>query len=268
MNRLVRDMRYISLFLHIVKINSINLMMYRTNFFMNIIDSLIWFAITLIFFNTLYGYVENVNGWSIYEIYLLLGTSELLKSFIFVLFINNLPYIPSLVNKGTLDLLLLKPVNSQFIASLRKLDMGNFGNLFPAIALIIYALAHLNVMLHIHQILEYLLFILTGVVLAYSLWIITMTLSIWFTKVDGLHELFLGAMTLFRYPTSFFKGIGKIIFVFVFPIVIVANVPVERLLQVSHETNMLHYFLYVGGFLVFSAVFWKISLKYYQSAGG
>ncbi|MCY8316243.1 ABC-2 family transporter protein [Bacillus vallismortis] len=268
MNRLVHDMRYITLFFHIAKINSINLMMYRTNFFMNIIDSLIWFVITLIFFNTLFGYVENVNGWGIYDIYLLLGTSEILKSLIFVLFINNLPYIPSLVNKGTLDLLLLKPVNSQFIVSLRKLDIGNFGNLFPAIVLVIYALNNLNATLQISQILEYLFFVVTGVVLAYALWFITMTLSIWITKVDGLHELFLGAMTLFRYPTSFFKGIGRIIFVFIFPIVIVANVPVERLLDVSNGTNVYQYFLYVVGFLVCSAVFWRFSLKHYQSAGG
>ncbi|WP_191567430.1 ABC transporter permease [Metabacillus idriensis] len=258
--------RYIKMLIAILKINITNIMMYRVNFFLNILDSVIWFVVTLVFFNSIFSHFGNINGWDINDIYILLGASELIKSLMFTLFINNLPYIPTLVNQGKLDHVLFKPINSQFLVSVRKLDFGNLGNTLPAIFLIIYALIQKDEILNIINGLSFIILLLFGILLAYSIWFILMTLSIWLTKVEGMHELFLGAMTLLRYPASLYKGISRIIFLFLIPIVFVSNIPTYALIGKLEPFNVILLIGYSVGFFVLSICFWKFALKFYQSA--
>ena len=78
--------RYLKMLKAILKINLSNIMMYRVNFFLNILDSVVWFIVTLVFFNSIFDSFGNINGWNTNDIYLLIGTSELIKSWMFTLF--------------------------------------------------------------------------------------------------------------------------------------------------------------------------------------
>ncbi|MED4012955.1 ABC-2 family transporter protein [Priestia aryabhattai] len=257
--------RYLRIWRKIFRINLVNIMMYRANFLLNIVDSVLWFVITLLFFKSIYLYTDSIQGWDINSILLLVGTSELIKSLVFTLFIENLPYISKLVNKGELDGLLLKPVNSQFLVSLRRIDFGNLGNILPSLFLVIYALTKLDIVVDFNFFL-YLILIIFSTILAYSIWMSVMTLSIWFTKVEGLHELFLGAMTLTRYPSSIFKGVGRLIFLFIIPIVLVGNVPASILLNIPQQINVLLFISLTTMYFLFSVFFWRFALKFYNSA--
>ncbi|EJQ32294.1 MULTISPECIES: ABC transporter permease [Bacillus] len=258
--------RYLKMLKAILKINLSNIMMYRVNFFLNILDSVVWFIVTLVFFNSIFDSFGNINGWNTNDIYLLIGTSELIKSLMFTLFINNLPYIPSLVNQGSLDQILFKPINSQFLVSLRKLDLGNLGNCLPAVLLISYALLQKGESVSIVNGFSFLGLLFLGIILSYSLWFILMTLSIWLTKVEGMHELFLGTMTLLRYPSSLYKGISRFVFLFVFPIVIVSNIPTYALIGRLELNDIFVLMGYSIGFFIISIYFWKFALRYYNSA--
>ncbi|MCL1935232.1 MAG: ABC-2 family transporter protein [Defluviitaleaceae bacterium] len=260
--------RYIKLFKAILKINLKNIMVYRANFFLNLVDSLVWFVITIIFFNSIFNILNNINDWNIYEIYILIGISELIKSLIFIFFINNLPYIPTLVNRGTLDYILTKPVNSQFLLSARKLDLGNIGNIVPSIFLIIFAHLQIGQNISVISILYFFILLIFSFLLSYSIWFILMTLSIWFTKVDNAHELFLGVMPLMRYPASIYQGVSRIVFIFVFPIILISNVPAYALLNRFEIFSTLILLVYAIIFFIISIFFWKFALKYYSSAGG
>ncbi|RJG26169.1 ABC transporter permease [Paenibacillus thiaminolyticus] len=258
--------KYLNLFGSFVKINVVKAMTYRANFFLNLLDSVLWFGITLLFFNSIYGYVDEIKGWRIYDIYLLIGTSELIKSVMFTLFINNLPMIPNLVNRSQLDLILIRPVNSQFLISLRNLDFGNFGNIPLAVYLIVYAIINKGEAVSFLDLCSYLGLLLVSIILAYSLWFTIMTLSIWLSKVQGMHELFLGAMTLMRYPSVQYKGVVKFVFTVIFPIVLVSNVPVIALSDVQTYTGLYYFYASTLAYFLFSIFFWRFALRYYQSA--
>ncbi|SFS35758.1 ABC-2 type transport system permease protein [Marininema halotolerans] len=241
-------------------------LMYRANFFLNVLDSIVWFAITLLFFHTIFGQVTTIKGWDFNKLMLLIGTAELVKSMLFVLFIENLAGLPRMVNSGDIDGILLKPINSQFYVSLRRFDFGNFGNILPALFLIGYSCYQIGTPFLSFNTLVYVFLVLCSILLAYAIWFSVMTLSIWLQQIDGMHEFFLSAMTLMRFPQSIYKGIGRLLFVFLIPIVTITNVPVSILLNGVNINHLILFIVSTIFYVLFSIFFWKYSLRWYSSA--
>lgn len=258
--------RHIRLMKRLIKVNLQMIFMYRANFFLNVVDSVVWFSVTLLFFHSIFSHVDTINGWGFYELMLLIGTAEWVKSVLFVLFIENLAGLPRLVNTGEMDGILLKPVNSQFYVSLRRLDFGNLGNAVPALFLIFYSCYQMEIPLLDFNTLAYLLLVMCGVLLAYALWFSIMTLSIWLKQIEGMHEFFLSAMTLMRFPQSIYKGLGRLLFVFLIPVVMVTNVPVSVLLNTANPESLLIFLGLSLFWLWLSHHFWNYALRWYSSA--
>lgn len=253
--------RNINLLRSIIKINLAQFFTYRTEFWLNLIDSLAWFFITISFYKYLYATSALVPGVSLKEIYLIVATSEIIKSLLFTFCINNLAAIPESVRDGTLDGLLLKPINSQVLISFRKINFGNLGSFFPAILLLF---ANSNVFSL--SIINYVILVIFSFVLGYSLWFSLMTLSVWFVQLRELHELFLGILTLNQFPLSVFKVSGKLAYYLFLPVLLTSNMPVLGMLKKSNIALISGYILFSIGMCIFSSIFWKLSIRYYSSA--
>ncbi len=255
------------LFIYFFKINFKKNLSYRANFYLTLIDSICWFVLTLFFYESIYGNISSIAGIEESYIFLIVGTSELIKSLLFTFFIDNLPYIPGKVMAGTLDQYLLYPVDSQFMISFQTIDFGNLANVFPAMVLIAKALRELNISISLVNILAYLFFIAMSFLLGYAIWFIIMTLSVWFTKLDGIHELFLSFLGLSQYPKKVFinKFAPKVMFLFL-PFLLMSTVSSEVLLgNIKSKDSLLLPFFSVL-FFVISKIFWKKSLEHYSSA--
>ena len=55
---------------------------------------------------------------------------------------TNADEFSELVRTGTLDFALLKPIDTQFLVSLRRVDWSSLGNFFFGLVLLVYALLH------------------------------------------------------------------------------------------------------------------------------
>lgn len=240
---------------------------YRTNFYLTLIDSLVWFLLTVTFYESIYGNFDSLIGLNKQEVYLVVGTSELIKSILFTFFIENLPYIPKLMNTGQLDQFVILPVNSQFIVSFQHIDFGNLANVMPAIFLLTISLIKLNVAFSMMGVALYIAYLILSIVLGYSLWFIIMTLSIWFVKLDGIHELFLSLLNITQYPKKVFINsfVPKIFFVLL-PLIMMSNIPVEVLIGKNQFIESVIFIFLTGLMFSFSIIFWRFSLKYYFSA--
>ncbi|UQS85952.1 ABC-2 family transporter protein (plasmid) [Nicoliella spurrieriana] len=243
------------------KINIAKFLIYRTEFFLNLFDNLVWFVITIYFYKYIYASAYSIPGVSIKQIYLIICTSEIIKSLLFTFCINNLAAIPSLVRNGTLDGLLLKPINSQLLVSFREISFGNLAGIVPSIILLM-----INTKFSVINGLLYILLVLFSFVLGYSLWFIIMTISIWLVNLNEIHELFLSLLTLNQFPAKSFKISSKFFYYLFLPIIITTSVPTEALLRSGVSlTDIL--LLSVGSIiaLIASKIFWNISINYYSS---
>jgi len=131
--------RYLSLYSELVKNSVVREMGFKTNFVLWIVVDLLWFLLHLTFFAVLYSHVDRIADWTKWQVILLLSTSHFIQQIFTGLFFNNCVAISEHIRTGRLDFMMLLPVNTRFLVSLRHVDLGAFVNAATAVALMIYA---------------------------------------------------------------------------------------------------------------------------------
>jgi ABC-2 type transport system permease protein len=206
----------------------------------------------------------NFSGWSWYEATIVLGIFTLLQGFSNTFLVPNLNKIVQQVEQGTLDFVLLKPINSQFWLSLRSVSPWGIPDLFFGIILIVFAGTKLNL-----KISDYLFSFIPlsfGAVILYSLWFILGATSIWFVKIYNVTEVLRGLMDAGRYPMEAYPAVYRFFFTFIIPVAFLTTVPAETMLARSP-----HIWIIGSGILALilflaAKYFWQYALRFYTSA--
>src|SRR5436190_4717163 len=131
--------RYTSLYLALWKNSVVREMWFKLNFLLWIVVELLWFGLHLTFIAVVYLHTDRIGDWTKWHVILLLGASHFIQQLFTALFLNNLIAISDHVRTGRLDFLLLLPVNTRFLVSLRQVDLGAFVNAASAVAVMAYA---------------------------------------------------------------------------------------------------------------------------------
>lgn len=257
---------YLKIYKSFIKNTLVREMDYRGNLIAEIMDSILNFGVNITFFEVLYLNVTDIAGWSKIEILILVGVTQLITSLLYILFMNNLPRIQRYIFNGELDYIVLKPCDEQFYVSCRYFYFGGIPNLIFSVLLIYYGMSNLDLEVPVISCIVFMLYIISGIIICYSMWLIIMTFSIFFLKIGQLHELFLSILKFMEYPKGIYSGLVSVILLYVIPLVTVTNVPVEILLgkiDYIHSTYILGLAIL---FILLSRFLWKVSLKWYSSA--
>lgn len=257
---------YMNLYVSFIRNTFARELDYRVNFIGDLVDSLANFLVSIIFFDAIYLNTTLIAGWGKCETLFLVGTAQLITSLLYTLFMNNLPRIQSYVISGDLDYILLKPCDEQFYVSFRYFYFGGMANIVPSVLLILYSIHHIDIEINILKISLFLLFLLSGLAISYSLWLIVMTCAIYFIKINQLHELFISSLKFIEYPGSIYKGFMRILLTYIVPFISIANIPVEYFLNRISFTSSVYIIVIAIIFIGVSRLFWKKSLAWYQSA--
>ena len=259
--------RYLFLYLIFFKNSLIRMMENRFDFIFRAIPTILNLSINLFVISFIFSKIKEISGWNKEELFLLLGTYNIVWGLFFGLFIQNMAKINGYISRGDLDLFLTKPIDSQFyISVVNPIDFGEGATVILGIFLVTRAVNIMNINLNLIQFFTYAVIILSAVVAAYSLWFISLTLSFWIGRVYGLHEAFISFFEINKYPSDIFNGIIRNLFVYFLPLGVMVTFPTKFLL------NRLDPMLIIWGsisgiiFLVTSHIFWNFALKRYSSA--
>jgi ABC-2 type transport system permease protein len=119
-----------------------------------------------------------------------------------------------------------------FMATTRKLDPDSLLNSLVAAAVVIYAAHQLGLDPSAGQIALYALMVLCGVVIHYSILVLSISLAFWLTSAQGIEGLYFTLTEFSRLPRAAFTGIAtQMLFVWLLPVVMVTNVPASLLVQ-------------------------------------
>jgi ABC-2 type transport system permease protein len=218
-------MKYLKLTFVLLKQSLMRELAFRGNFLLAISTNLLWFLISIVFFRAIYLHVASINNWTVEETMLLVAVSESVHLLYKGFSGKSISSIPNLIRSGSLDHLLLKPVDSQFLVSLRRVDYYSLISLIFPFTLLIYSMRMLDVSVYIPHILTFALFLLAGVFVLYCIGLSIVSLAFWLTQVYALYALFQEVFSLSMYPESIFQGATRLFFAFVVPILIIANYP-------------------------------------------
>ncbi len=259
--------RYWSVYTTLLRNSVIREMSFKTNFILWIFVELLWFALQLSFIAVIYSHTDRIGDWTKWEVVLLMGTAHFIQQIFQAFFLTNCVEISELIRTGKLDFMLLLPVNTRFLLSLRKVDLGAFVNAASALVIIGYALHRLGRVPGVWECAGFALCALCGVLIHYSLMFLLTTISFWTVRAQGIVWGYYSLFNISRMPDAAYRGVFKAVFTFVIPMVLVANVPAKVL--VAKLRSPFELLLLVVMMLVCAAaseILWRFSVKRYTSA--
>ena len=258
---------YLRIYAELWKNSVVREMSFKANFLLWIFVELLWFGLQLTFITVIYQHTDRIGDWSKWEVVLLMGASHLIQQIFQAFFLTNCTQISELIRTGKLDFMLLLPISTRFIVSLRQVDLGGFVNGTSAIAVMIYSLRQLGIVPAPLEVFGFAVFVLAGVLIHYSLMFLLASISFWTVRAQGIVWGYYSLFNIARLPDAAFRGFFKSFFTFAIPMILVANVPAKLL--VSKLRSPLEMLLLVCMLLVcvtVSQMGWKFSLRHYTSA--
>jgi ABC-2 type transport system permease protein len=260
--------RYLSLFALQMKAAALLSLQYRVDFFVQLGMSLFWSATALVPLLVLFSQRATVAGWTADEALVVTGFFMALKGILLGAIQPALSNVVEHIRKGTLDFLLLKPVDAQFLLSTSKLDLSRIADVAAGLGLSAYATHAAGARPSLLDIGLSLLVLSCAVTILYALWIMVVSLSFRVVKIDNLSYLILSTFDAARFPASVFRGVLAIIFTFVIPLALMTTYPALALLAKLEAHQVATALLVAAAFLVAARAVWLRSIRFYTGAGG
>jgi ABC-2 type transport system permease protein len=258
--------RYASIYAALWKNSVTREMTFKGNFLLWILVELLWFALQLSFIGVLYLHTDHIGTWTQWQVVLLVGASHFIQELFQAFFLINCTNLSELVRSGKLDFLLLLPVNSRFVVSLRQVDLGAYVNAASAAGVMVYAALQLHLVPTPMQTLGFLVLCVAGVAIHYSLMFLLASISFWTVRAQGIVWGYYNLFNVARLPDDAFHGLFKALFTWVIPMLLVSNVPVRVLAdKLDSSKPVLLLLMSVVCFCV-SEWGWRASLRRYTSA--
>jgi len=277
---------YVTVFFMFLRNSIVRDLSFRSNFWIECVSSLSWVLMNLGFYLLIFSYTDSIGyktGWGTYEFFVFLATTLLVNSLVQMFFMVNIQEFSELIRTGKLDFALLKPIDTQFLVSFEKVNLPSMANFLFGIVLMgvsLYQLTHRAenpVTISLGMVVGYLLFLLCGVAILYSLMIVLAASSIWLGKNSSLYDFWFYITSFSRYPMEIYRASAlgvtlQMIFTFAIPILIVVNVPARILAQpigVDSQDQWIlsgYMILATTGSLMASRWVFRQSLRSYRSA--
>jgi ABC-2 type transport system permease protein len=199
---------------------------------------------------------------------LLIGTHQMISQLFQAFFFVNVANIPELVRTGRLDSLLVLPVDSQFAVSTKQFGLDSIVSAALGGVVVCVALSRLGIIPTPTSILLYVIALAFGVAVHYSIMLGLAAVSFWIVRAQGLVYGYFNFLNIARYPDVIFPWLFRIVFGWIIPVVIIANIPARLLIKSLGQPFPLMLHLVIASTIVFwlSRVFWRFALRHYSSA--
>ena len=261
--------RYLSLWYSIFKYSLSRDMEYKTNFIGSLFVDSIYYITWYYFFEVIYSKTTMLGDFDREAILVFLIATFFVDTLFMMLF-DGAGYLKEHIRTGSLDFILLRPVNSQFLISfryIRSYAIVSFSILF-FILINVLQLFHPNSLNFINLILFFISLML-GVIIWYCIEFIMSCLTFYFRdfRTGGwlTHEIMKFSMR----PDSIYTGLVRKILFTLLPMALVASVPSRILLYGMNSTNLKYFSIQLLIVLILfclTRIFWKNGMIRYESA--
>lgn len=242
-------------------------MAYRPHFLLMVGGKIIRIVLLYFFFQAVFLKVDRLGQWTFEQVLLLFATFHLVDFLMSITFQRNLiGSLPRWVQTGELDSRLLLPVNQLFLISFENVDLMDLFSFVPSLVFLGYIILNLNFNFSWFQIFIYVILIFNALVFLYAIHLIIASISFWTTQSYGIGRIMDNLFKIGRYPLDICEGFWKICFIYFFPLILIAQLPVQSLLNLISWKFIIFGFSVSGAFFLFSIGLWKRGMRNYLSA--
>jgi len=239
---------------------------YQINFYVELIAMLGTFIGSLFILSLFFKEQNQIGEWSWEAALIIQGVYTFLDGLTNTLLRPNLTEIVNYVREGTLDFVLVKPIDSQFWLSTRTLSPAGLPEMLLGIGLVFWTTETSQNYIRFNELSIGLFMLLMGMIILYSLWFLIAATSIWFVKTWNATEVLRAILAAGRFPISAYPVVLKFIFTLLIPITFLTTVPAKIFLGQINILLIISGILIAVIFFTSSRYFWKYALRHYTSA--
>jgi ABC-2 type transport system permease protein len=159
----------------------------------------------------------------------LLGVFHLVNALMNILIWPNTEKFNASVRDGTLDYTLLQPADSMFLVTFSRMVIWRAWDLVLGAVLIGIGIQMSGRGVPAAQLASFLLLAVTGTIILYSLWIVMIAATFWFTKFDNNVTILQALLDTGRYPATVYPFWLRMIITFVIPVAVATTIPLQAL---------------------------------------
>jgi len=241
-------------------------MQYRVEFLVEGAMAFFWMAWAVVPVLVVYDHRSRVAGWTFEQALVVVGFFILMKGVLEGAVNPSLASVVEHIRKGTLDFVLLKPADAQFLVSTAKFEPWRMVDVLSGAGVLAFAFARMGRAPLALDVGKALVLGACAVWTLYALWILVVSAAFFVVKVDNLSFLFLSIFDAARWPISVFTGFFRVLFTVVIPLALMTTYPAEALLGRLAPATLA---LSLGGTVLFSAfarLVWTRAIRHYTSA--
>jgi ABC-2 type transport system permease protein len=248
------------------KVNVQLALAYRADTIVNILLNIMWLGWELLSLSIIFNNTTTLGGWGLPELIALLGVFRLVNTMMVALIWPNTERFNQSIRDGSMDYTILQPANSMFLVTFSRITVWRIWDLVLAIVLIVVGINMSGDFITPLHILSFILLAISGMVVIYSLWIVLIAFTFWFTKFDNNVTIMQALMDSGRYPVSVYPVWMRIIVTYIIPIAVATTIPLQALRgELNIQKIAIFFLVAVISFIVASLV-WKSGLKRYSGA--
>lgn len=261
-------MRYLRLLGMQIRASLLLAMQYRSDFLLDGFIEVFWMATALVPLFVVFHVRPTVAGWTFGEALMVMGWFTFLQGVLEGAINPSLVTVVDHIRKGTLDFVLIKPADAQFLVSTARFNPWQSVNVFTSLAIFGWGFHLLGRGPSLAAIGAASATMASAVVVLYSIWILTVSAAFYVVRIDNLSQLFNAVFDAARWPVQVFSRALQFVFTFVVPLAVMTTVPAEALLGKLPWTGLAG--ALAGAFVAFAVArtVWTASIARYTSAGG
>lgn len=202
---------------------------YRFQFILDGVLAVLWIGTGVVPLVVAFDGRRDVGGWTFDQSLVVVGLFTILKAILDGAVNPSLVAIVNQIRTGTLDFVLIKPKDAQFLVCTAKFELWRGIDLLAGVAILVVALSRLGRTPGPFDVALAVGLLFTAIVILYSVWLLVVTSAFWVVRLDNLAFMFNALFDFARWPRAVMRGVLSIVFTLVLPLAVMTSFPAEAL---------------------------------------
>lgn len=258
--------KYLRIAIALFKASAMSDLEYRLNFLIKIATDIVWYTAQLSVFEVLFSHTGSISGWTLETMRVFMGVLFVADAIWMLLFSENLDRFSEKIRRGDLDLLLAKPVNSQFMISVQKMNPAYLGNFILVTSWLTWALYQLHNPAVWTRLPVLLISVPCSLAVSYSLRFFFSASALFLTRAEYINYIWHQIYRLGTRPDTIYPQWLRYAVLSVLPLGFMASVPARLILDTPDPFLVVASIAIATVLVWFSTLYWRAGLKRYSSA--
>jgi ABC-2 type transport system permease protein len=249
------------------RIGAMNELQYRSNFFIQLLQSVLTLGAGLVGLAVVFGRTTNLSGWTRPELLVVMGVFTMVGGITNTFIVPNMQKLVEDIQRGTLDFALTKPADAQTLVSVRQVSIWQSVDILAGLIVLIIALIQLGDSSDgFRRALSLVMLLLLGSWTIYCFWLILASSAFWLIRVGEMQELFQGLFRSGQYPVRIYPRWMRFGLTFLVPIGFAVTVPAEAATNRLTGTTIVTALAAAAVLGIGSRWIWRTGLRRYSGA--